>query len=67
MENVTAIPAAHAELTGASTATFNMTDSATLTGPLSAASTLFYYGSDVLLDLDTDFTAAVERLGGTLL
>lgn len=63
MEDVNAIPAAYAELAAASAATFNLMDSASLTGALTTASALFYYGSNVAIDVDTDLTSTVHRLG----
>lgn len=63
MEEVRAIAAAHAELAAASAATFNLTDSAILTGSLTTASALFYYGSNVAVEVNTDLTSVVERLG----
>ena len=65
MEDVAAIAAVHAEFLGASSATINLMDSATLTGSLTAASALFYYGSNVRADIDTDLTSTVQRLGDT--
>lgn len=65
MEDVQALPAAHADLIAASVATFNLMDSATLTGSVTAASTAFYYGSDVTVDVNTDLSSSVQRLGDT--
>ena len=63
MEDVSPLPAAHAVLSGASTATFNLMDGANLTGSLTAASILSYYGSNVVVQVNTDLTSTVERLG----
>lgn len=65
MKDVPAIPAAHADLLAASVATLNLMDSASLIGSVSAASSLFYYGSNVVVDVNTDLSSNVQRLGGT--
>lgn len=63
MEDARPLPAAHAVLSGASTTTFNLMDGANLTGSLTAASVLSYYGSNVVVQVNTDLTSTVERLG----
>lgn len=63
MEDVDALPAVHAELSAASLATFNLMDGATLTGELTAASVLSYYGSGVAIQVDTSLASTVQRLG----
>ena len=65
MEDAAPLPAAHVELTGASLATLNMMDGATLTGSLAGGSMLQYYGSAVTVQVDTDLSSTVEHKGGT--
>lgn len=65
MEEVQAMPAVHAVLTGSTTATINLMDNANLTGSLTAASSVLYYGSDVFDGVDTDLNSSVQRLGDT--
>ena len=63
LEDVSPLPAAHAVLSGASTTTFNLMDGANLTGSLAGASVLSYYGTNVVVQVSTDLTSTVERLG----
>ena len=63
MEDARPLPSGHAVLSGASTATFNLMDGANLTGSLAGASTLSYFGSNVVVQVTTDPTSTVERLG----
>ena len=64
--NVAALPAGHIDIFGSSTATLNLMDFATLTGSVMGTSTLEYYGSNVILDLNTASTATVVHLGASL-
>ncbi len=64
-ENATALPAAHVELTGSSSATVNLMDNATVTGSLFGTTALFYYGSDINMLVTKDSTSSVTRLGDT--
>ena len=63
LEDVSPLPAAHAVLSGASTATLNLMDGANLTGSLAGTSVLSYYGTNVVVQVTTDFTSTVERVG----
>ena len=63
MEDVSPLPAAHAELSGASRTIFNLMDGANLTGSLAGASVLSYYGTGVVVQANTDLSSTVERLG----
>lgn len=63
--DVAALPAAHIDISGSSTATLNLMDFATLTGSVMGTSTLGYYGSNINIDLNTAPTATVVRLGAS--
>ncbi len=63
MEDVSPLPAADVNVSGVSSATVNMMDSAVLTGSAIATSSISYYGSDVSITVATDQTSSVTRLG----
>ena len=65
MQDITAVPAAHAELVGASSATISMMDNGTLTGSLLGASALFYFGNQISAQVSTDISSTVTRLGNS--
>ena len=52
-------------VSGVSKATLNMAIGSTLTASVSSQSNLFYYGTDVTLDIPSDSSSSVERLGDT--
>lgn len=64
--DVTALPSAHIELSGSSSATLNLMDFASITGSLTGTSALLYYGSSINLELTVGNAANVTRLGGTI-
>ncbi len=63
--NVTPLPAAHVDLSGSTSTTLNLMDFATVTGSLSGTSALFYYGSNINLQLTVANSSSITRLGGT--
>ncbi len=63
--NVTPLPAAHVDLSGSSSTTLNLMDFATVTGSLSGTSALFYYGTNINLQLTVANSSSITRLGGT--
>jgi hypothetical protein len=68
--NIRPIQHATINLSGVSQATLNMDVGATLTGSASTgqgtgASSLFYYGTNATVDVTTDFSSSVVRLGDT--
>ncbi len=63
---VAALPVAHIDISGSSTATLNLMDFATLTGSVMGTSMLSYYGNGVNLDLNTTSSATVVHLGPSL-
>ena len=66
MSDVAALPAADIQLVGSGSVTLNLTDFATVTGALSGDASLFYYGSNVNLQVTLSNTASITRLGETL-
>ncbi len=66
MSDVAALPAADIQLVGSGSVTLNLTDFATVTGALSGDASLFYYGSNVNLQVTLSNTASITRLGKTL-
>lgn len=56
---------ANIEVRGISKATVNMDVGTTLTGSVMGTSGLFYYGTDVTLNVTTDFISSVTKLGET--
>ena len=65
-------PIGHANInvSGVSQATLNMDVGSTMTGSVATGqgtgtSTLFYYGTNVVVDITTDFSSSIVRLGGT--
>jgi hypothetical protein len=50
---------------GVSRATLNMNLNSSLTGSVSGVSKLFYYGTNVDVDVETDLTSSLTRLGDT--
>lgn len=63
--NVRPISAAFVNVSGVSSATLNMGIGASLSGTVTGTSRLFYYGTDVDLNVLEDATASVVRLGAT--
>ena len=66
LSGVAAIPTADVQLNGNGSATLNLMDFATVTGTLSGSTSLFYYGSNVNLQVGTNNSSSITRLGGTL-
>ena len=66
MSDVAALPAADIQLVGSGSVTLNLMDFATVTGALSGDASLFYYGSNVNLQVTLSNTASITRLGETL-
>ena len=64
-ENAKPLSSANVILNGASTATLNMLDNASLSGKVTAASSVMYYGSNLDIDLFVDFTSTLTRLGNS--
>jgi hypothetical protein len=56
---------AHLEISEASKATVNMAVGASISGSVTGASVLQYYGTEVSIDVFTDLTSFVVRLGET--
>ena len=67
MEDVSPLPAADVNLSGASSATLNMMDNSVLTGTATGTSSLGYYGTNVTDLVVTDLTSTVARLGDSRL
>jgi len=63
--NVRPISAASINVSGVSAATLNMGIGASLTGSVTGTSRLYYYGTNVGLDVVTDATSSLVRLGDT--
>jgi hypothetical protein len=52
-------------LSGVSTATLNMDIGSTISGSVSGTSRLYYYGTNVTVNVTTGALSSVERLGAT--
>ncbi len=63
MEDVSPLPAADVIVSGVSSATVNMMDNGVLTGTATNVSTLGYYGSNLSINVTTDLSSSVTRLG----
>ncbi len=59
------ISSATVEVEGVSQATLNMDVGADLSGAVRGTSTLFYFGTDLSIDVVTDFGSSLVRLGDT--
>lgn len=66
MEDSTIVGAANVDIVAASAATLNLAPGARLDGALVAASALLYYGDNIDVDVSSDFTSEVVRVGGSL-
>lgn len=65
MSDVAALPGGDIRLIGSGSVTLNLMDFATVTGALSGNASLFYYGSNINLQVTTSNDATITRLGGT--
>lgn len=65
LSGVSAIPGADVQLEGSSKTTVNLMDFANVTGQMSGSSTLYYYGSDINMQVATYNTASITRLGSS--
>ncbi len=66
MSDVAPLPGTNIQLVGSGTVTLNLMDFATVTGALSGSASLFYYGTNVDLQVSTSNAASITRLGATL-
>lgn len=65
MSDVNALPGGDIQLIGSGVVTLNLMDFANVTGALSGNASLYYYGSNVNLQVATSNAASITRLGET--
>ena len=63
--NIRPLGNADIDVSGVSTATLNMDIGSTISGSVTGTSRLFYYGTNVTVNVTTGALSSVERLGGT--
>lgn len=65
MSDIAPLPGVDVQLVGSGAVTLNLMDFATVTGALAGDASLFYYGTNVNLQVSTSNAASVTRLGPT--